>query len=441
MQVAVHPGVRAGVAVVGAGLIAASTIAAVPDVHLPSVPIEFGLTAAVNPLDVYPELIRDALDNAGTLADSARPFQLLRQIAQNQFASASALVDALAATGDDVGAALGTQVPALLRTAVDEFAAGNVAGATDALVQIPLVLGLPLIDLVPALQEVVSRPLENLVRVINAFDPSSLETQLLVGGLVAPLISTPAAAGAAIQNIVDAVGSGDLVQVVQAVLAAPGVVVDGLLNGGYGPDLGPLVGAAGIPVKAGGLLSSAGLVFTPDGQFFVNTGGPIAAVQQILNTITAAITPQAPTVKKAVPAETAHVASVPSAQAPAVTVTVPEKAVPDTEAPDKVVQDKGARDHMAPESEAAAGDTGTAEVDEPAKSEKPAESPREEAHESTGATATDEATDVKDAPRAADDAAHESPATGAKPSESAPKRSDDAKADRPAARASADGDA
>lgn len=317
MQSAVHPRLSVGVALVGAGLIAASTVAPVVGTHLPSVDVSVDLAAAVNPFEAYSHLVQDAIGNTSALVENARPFELLQRIALNRLAGGSELADAIAS--NDLGEAL-TTAQELVQTAVDELAAGNVAGATDALVQIPLVVGLPLTQLLPTLQHLITQPLTNLVKVIDAFDPSSLETQLLLGGLVAPLISAPAAAGVAVQNIIDAAGSGEAGQIVAALLAVPAVVVDGLLNGGYGPDLGPLVGSAGIPVKAGGLLSSAGLLTDANGDFFVNTGGPLAAVQQIVNTITTAITPPDA-------AESRDAAAIPAADAPTVTLsTTPSRA-------------------------------------------------------------------------------------------------------------------
>lgn len=316
MQAAVRrPHLTAGVALVGAGLIAVSTVSPVPnihlsDVHLPSIrAIDVGLTAAVNPLDVYGKVIQDALANAGTLAENAKPGQVLAQILANQMGSAGALGEALQQAGGTIANALTTQVPALLQTALGQLSAGNVSGAVDSIIQIPLIIGLPAADLLPALGQLLTKPLQNLVNVVNTFTAPSIENLLLVSGLIAPLISAPAAAAAAVQNVLNAIGTGDPAAVVSALLTAPATVVDGLLNGGYGPDLGPLV-TPGLVVKAGGLLSGAGLVFNEDGSFYVNTGGPIAALQQILQQIVTAITPPAPA---AIQIASTDVAAIPAA--------------------------------------------------------------------------------------------------------------------------------
>lgn len=320
MQVASRPRFTTGVALVGASLVVASTVAPVADVHLPDIHLpairtmDVDLAAAVNPLAIYSQVLHDALTNVSTLAENAKPGQVLQAILANQLNSAGTLGAALGATGGAVGGAL-AQLPQTVQTAVGQLAAGNVAGAANALLQIPLTLGLPLQNILPALATIITKPLENIVNVVKAFTGDTLGTELILAGFIGPLISTPAAAATAVQNVISAVGTGNPIAVVGALLGAPATVADGLLNGGYGPDLGPLVDSP-FPVKAGGLLSSSTLVFNPDGSFFFNTGGPIAALEQVLAKIAGALAPKTPVAVK-----TADVASVPSTAATTVTVS------------------------------------------------------------------------------------------------------------------------
>jgi hypothetical protein len=341
MQVASRPRFTAGVALVGASLVVASTVAPVPDVHLPDIHLpairsmDVDLAAAVNPLAIYSQVLHDALTNASTLAENAKPGQVLQAILANQLNSAGTLGAALGATGGAVGTALAA-LPQTVQTAVGQLAAGNVADAANSLLQIPLALGLPLQNLLPALATIITKPLENIVNVVKAFTDDTLGTELILAGFIGPLISTPAAAATAIQNVISAAATGNPMAVVGALLGAPATVADGLLNGGYGPDLGPLVDSP-FPVKAGGFLSSSTLVFNPDGTFFVNTGGPIAALEQMLAKIAGALAPKAAAV------ETADVATAPSTAATTVTLStgnttaaVPAKEVTTaTEAPAK----------------------------------------------------------------------------------------------------------
>ena len=62
---------------------------------------------------------------------------------------------------------------------------------------------------------------------------------VLLLGLAGPLISGPGSIGTAIQNIIDADGLDNILLAI--LLGAPMTIIDGFVNGGYGPDLGPLV--------------------------------------------------------------------------------------------------------------------------------------------------------------------------------------------------------
>lgn len=327
MEVASRPRFTAGVALVGAGIVVASTVSPVSHIHLQDIPLpalrtaEVDLAAAVNPLEVYAQVIKNAMAGASTLAKDAKPGEVIKQVLANELSNVTT-------AGGDLADVLKTQVPQLVQTAVTQLGAGNVEGATNTLLQIPLAVALPV------LPTLLVNPLQNVANVINAFTSDTLGTELIISGLLAPLISTPAAAATAMQNVMDAVGTGNPAAVLGAMLTAPATVVDGLLNGGYGPDLGPLTGQQGIIVKAGGLFSPSSLTLGPDG-IVVNTGGPIAALQAILNKITGAITPQT-----AAPAAQSVVASLPAAGAATVTLktgsmaSLPAKSTSDAPATD-----------------------------------------------------------------------------------------------------------
>jgi hypothetical protein len=393
MQVAARPRFTAGVALVGASLVVASTVTPVPDIHLPDVHLpalrtaEVDLAAAVNPLELYSQVLQAALNNVGTLAENAQPGVLIKQLLANG-------LNTVGTVGGGVATALTTQVPQLVQTAVTQLVAGNVAGATNALLQIPLAVGLPVL---PALLN----PLQSVANVIKAFTADPLATELLLSGFIAPLISTPAAAATAIQNVIGAVGSGNPMAVVGALLGAPATVVDGLLNGGYGPDLAPLTGLAGVIVKAGGLLSSSSLTIDPNGNIVVGTGGPLAALQQVLQKIATAIAPP-----PAVKAAAADVASVPSAAAATITlstgsaaVSVPAKTTSSTEA----AADDKAADDKATDTES------TASKPEATETTKPAATPASatdgvESPSTTKDSTTKDSTTKTDSTDASDDA-------------------------------------
>jgi hypothetical protein len=330
MQAAVRRPLAAGAAFVGASMIATSTIAPMPDVSLSAIHPPAAYTAAVDLLassDVlaaYEKLFQDAGAGIDTIVGNAAPGQLLSQFILNQFNSAATLAGGLGTTAAGITKALLTDVPELVQAVIKQLAAGQFSDAVDSLIKIPLAVVLPATDILPALHEVLTKPLTNLVKIIDSLTADPLAATLLISGFIAPLISTPAAIAVAVQNVVEAFGTSPAA-VFDALLKAPAVIADGFLNGGYGPDLGGLV-QPGLTVKAGGLLSTSGIVFLPDGTFFVKTGGPIAALQQLIKQITDAITPAAPATAAIA---TADVASLPAATPTTVTLAT----TPTTEKP------------------------------------------------------------------------------------------------------------
>ena len=404
MEVASRPRFAAGVALVGAGIVVASTVSPVSDLHLPDIHVpalrtaEVDLAAAVNPIEVYAQVIQNALAGASTLAKDAKPGEVIKQVLANQLSNVTT-------AGGDLADVLKTQVPQLVQTVVTQLGAGNVEGATNTLLQIPLAVALPV------LPTLLVNPLQNVANVINAFTTDTLGTELIITGLLAPLINTPAAEATAMQNVMDAVATGNPAAVLGAMLTAPATVLDGMLNGGYGPDLGPLTGQQGIIVKAGGLFSPTALTLGPNG-IVVNTGGPIAALQAILNKITAAITPQK-AAQPAVKPASSDVASLPAAGATTVTLktgstaSIPAKASTSAAAAtdDKATETSAQQpDNAADDTADTTKDSSSASAGTPASSSDAAESG------STTKDSTPEAdsTDAKDVKKPTD------PSTGNK---------------------------
>ena len=309
MQRAVRSSVTAGVALIGAGVIVASPIAPpVPDIHLPAIHVDATrLVAAVSPIDAYNAVFEAAAANIQALGAAADPGEVLKQIAANQMASFGALGTALGASGNELFTALTATTPELLNTVVTSLAAGNVEAATNALLTVPVAVGLPLINLLPAVEQFVTQPIQNLINVAGVFhDP--LQDGLYVVGLLGPVISGLGATGTAMQNVIDAVRTGDPQQVVNAILTGPATILNGVLNGGFGPDLGPLVGQ-GLSVLAGGLFSSSAISIGPDGGLILNAAGPISTLQTLAHQIANALKPPAAVSAAAVKAKALPAAS------------------------------------------------------------------------------------------------------------------------------------
>ncbi|MFC7676541.1 hypothetical protein ACFQWH_25900 [Mycolicibacterium sp. GCM10028919] len=157
MQMALRPYVTAGIALVGASVIAVAPIAPHPDVHLPAVQ----LSAAIdNPIQVFTPVVNAAgtwLTNT-VRSEIANPFPILQQIVTNQITTAGQLLQAVNAGGAALGD-LAAGLPATLQTAFAKLAVGDVNGAIDSVIASGLN---PIVSLITGvwtpLQDVLQRP-------------------------------------------------------------------------------------------------------------------------------------------------------------------------------------------------------------------------------------------------------------------------------------------
>src|ERR1700742_4565842 len=133
MQVAARPHFTAGVALVGAGVIAVSPLAPpMPDVHLPSLQsaaVELAALSApvVNPIEQWTQVVQAAITNLGALGQqlAADPAPILQQIFANQSADAAILGTAAGAASTALTTAA-QALPAALQAAATQLEAGNV---------------------------------------------------------------------------------------------------------------------------------------------------------------------------------------------------------------------------------------------------------------------------------------------------------------------------
>ncbi|HEX2214851.1 MAG TPA: hypothetical protein VHH12_15650 [Mycobacterium sp.] len=239
MQVAVRPYLTTGVALVGAGVIAVSPIAPpVPEIEVPAVH-----SAPVALTATYAELIDNTLSNLGFIGNDL--FEegiapILQQIAVNQLTlvqDLGAAVHRLLEASNPVG------IPATLTTALGQLAAGQIQEAAETLSTGVILAALPLL---PPLQV----PINNLVAVINLVP--QIIPQLGIA-LISPPLSLFQGTAAAIQDVVDDVGAGDLTAVVNAIINAPATILDGVINGypenGFPGLIGANGGALGVLVN------------------------------------------------------------------------------------------------------------------------------------------------------------------------------------------------
>lgn len=303
MNAAVRPYATAGVALLGASVIAISPLAPpMPDVHamqrtVSSVGVE--LSAAVNPIENWIQVFQKSAANLGAIGQqiAASPAPILKQIVLNQIASLEALQTAFNNNATTLKLIF-QQAPGAIDTARGQLQSGDIVGAFDTInnsIVIPLAL---------AGVQAVSDLTVPLVNTVNnyakAFATIPGAVFQVILPLTYPLVSTINAAVQTTQDVYDGVVARDPGAVVNALVNLPANLVNGFLNGS-----GMILGFINAP----GLLSP----WDPNlGQL---GSGPIASLIQLRDVIAQAIGATPPTTAAA----TSAAAKVPAA---ATTVTL-----------------------------------------------------------------------------------------------------------------------
>ncbi|MEW2481868.1 hypothetical protein AB0876_19960 [Mycobacterium sp. NPDC049093] len=315
MHLALRPYVTAGVAIVGAGIIAATPItAAAPEIQNRAVT----LSAAVQTLDLpspadaspFAAILGDANPFAAPLAESslvdpigrwaevfeltssnltklfqnalAEPAPVLRQIIANQTGYAELVGESLSTTVQNLINAATIYIPEYLEEARLKFEAGDIMGVGNVMSRATLTIASTLFPMLNLLS-IPNQMVGNLSSVLNLLSYKSFIDVGLVGqvgmGYVS-LIQGYVSAGAARigQDLYDAVKTGDMVKFASTIINAPADTVSSILNGSYVPPRRP--GAPGS--------WTAGL-FSPDRGY-----APLRAILiDVPKAIAAAITPPA----------------------------------------------------------------------------------------------------------------------------------------------------
>lgn len=265
MLASIRPYATAGVALVGAGVIAAAPVVAppIPESHVtvPQVSSQaVELSAFFDPLTTWIEVFTAAFENGGVIAEEvlSNPAPVLRQILANQIGylqtigtAGQGLVEGLTEflSPDNPGGLI-----AGLQEAVAELTAGNFAGfvavaARTTLLGPVIAIGLPL--LASGLLEIPAEIVQNVANVVTTLtSPLGPVTMALLSGAGTGL-GVANAFGDSIQLAINAIGEADPLGALTALLNAPGVMAGALLNGyssleGFDYP-GLLVGADGIP--------------------------------------------------------------------------------------------------------------------------------------------------------------------------------------------------
>jgi hypothetical protein len=375
MQVASRPRLNAGIALVGASVIAVSPLAPpMPDIHLPNpahvvASVELAAAALATAPPSYAQVIQEAVANAQALLTTfeANPTPILSQVAHNQAITIQNLIAALQTTGGAIGTALTTTVPPLLQAAFNDLASGNVEGATNNVLSAILAPVFPITGFIPALSAAFTQPLTNLVAAINAVQAGGVLSPLsfAVTGLLGPVLSGAGAFGVAVDNVGSAIGAGDPQAVLNAVVNGPATILDGVLNGGFGPDLSSLAGLAGIKVVAGGLLSGGLAITTPNGVVTIQLPGTINSLEALATAFANALTPPKVTATATTTADVKSLSTSPAALPAAGATTLALTTAPATKAIEAAAP-KDATDTSAAAKDSSA--TGTSATDATTKS-------------------------------------------------------------------------
>lgn len=251
MQIAGHPYLAAGVALVGASAIAISPVAPpMPDISVPAVSsADVNLSAATDPIQAYADLFANTIANVSTLigTEVTDPAPVLLQVITNQLSTAGSLYTAFEGSATALGNALDPSnpwsIPSLLQASLTDLLAGDINSAVANLWSAFLtpVAGAVLPLLEPAI-DAIRQPVQNLANVLS--NPAIVALPAL--GLLNVAYRTVTVAGNVGQEIVDSATAGDALGVVNAMLSSPAVIADAFLNGDalgggvFGPSVGLL---------------------------------------------------------------------------------------------------------------------------------------------------------------------------------------------------------
>ncbi|MBI5339249.1 MAG: hypothetical protein HZB45_16350 [Mycolicibacterium rufum] len=254
MHVAVRPPLATAVALVGAGAIALSPIQPpLPDVAAARVSeAAVHLVAQPNPLALWSEVIAGAIQNAGGLGQDvlSDPVPVLRQLLKNQLG----YLGTVGETGKGIVLGLAEYfspdnpfgLQAGIRDAITQIKAGQIAAGfatlTSTIIAGPLVVGVGLPLLTSGLLEIPVKIAQNVAAAVGAlFDTTNIVP--LLTAAIAPIIAPLNAFGESVQDVVQALGAGHLLDALTAVINVParlvGAVLNGYtdVNGGFTPGL------------------------------------------------------------------------------------------------------------------------------------------------------------------------------------------------------------
>ncbi|MUL83796.1 MULTISPECIES: hypothetical protein [unclassified Mycolicibacterium] len=234
MQVTARSPLAAGVALIGATAIALTPISVTPAAPLTpathSAAVE--LTASIDPLKAWVDLFTNTGVNVTTLGEQilSNPAPILTQMLHNGAGYAQTVATIAQGMGNGFVEWV-NNLPLFVDMTKDALAKGQIDQALmAALVYIPMGLAMNLMMPLMSLSQISVGITENLYNVAKTIaNPMTLFGTVL--GSVQILSSTVGQLGVGVQSFVDAVKAGDVQGAVNALIATPALVLNGLING------------------------------------------------------------------------------------------------------------------------------------------------------------------------------------------------------------------
>ncbi|MEX3647992.1 hypothetical protein [Mycolicibacterium porcinum] len=247
MNLALRPYATAGIALVGASVIAVTPISP------PAVQIEgatarasstaVNLAAAVDPITAWANLATNTSENMLVLGNliAENPAPVLGQIVANWSGYGETLGTALQTAGTGLSTYLTTTLPTALQAFTDQLMSGDMQGAAQTFVDtisgLAFGAGLPMLNVFSIPVDIT----QNLANAVATLGPSFMGVVASLGlSALSIVIGTSYAAGDSAQQVVDAAKGGDLVGTFNTLAAMPATVVDALINGYNSPERGIL---------------------------------------------------------------------------------------------------------------------------------------------------------------------------------------------------------
>lgn len=244
LNLALRPYVTAGVALVGASVIAVTPLspppAAIDNTMARVSATAVDLTAAVDPITAWTDLFTRTPESILALADliAENPAPILGQIVANWSGYGQTLGTALQTAGTGLSNYLTTQLPTALQTFSNQLMSGDTQGAAQtfsgAIFGLAFGIGFPMLNVL-SIPTDITQNFANAVATLPGFAGPVISAGL---SALMTLTGTTLATGAGAQAVVDAFKSGDPVGAVNALAAMPAVIADALLNGYESPDGG-----------------------------------------------------------------------------------------------------------------------------------------------------------------------------------------------------------